>query len=593
MKRIVRKFTSAGKSKGSLRATVDTLYESGDTAVLWGWILVQGSPGEPSASLTDVEGNPIDVRFVWVHRPDVEAALKPQADSAYCSGFIAIAECRSNRLGKLHVGSESVDISQQAFVMVDSMAAIIGSVPAASRARVTAALEYLDADDPQNDANEEVSEVFSVCVDTVATIVDKYVYLNGWIADPGSDIDLIQVKLDDQVLDITNQLIRYPRHDLRDMAAAKGMTHTEMGFFCVVPCAGPVRTGSFSYGRRQHKSGLKKLPLKFGSLPADEVKATRFLLAPLNVYSESFATRAAPLLAQVFEAIWEPRLQSRPTGEVQQYGKRPESPKTSVIIPIYGRYDFIQHQLLHFSSDKDFANTEIIYVLDDPSKAREFFIACNGAFQTFGQAFTTVYCGRNLGYAGANNLGVEQARGEFVLLLNSDIIPREKGWLSKMLAKFTTLDAVGILGGKLVYEDNSIQHMGMRFQEDSFYPGVWMNYHPYKGFPESLAPAFTSQEVESVTGACMLMKTEVYRQVGGFDTHYLLGDFEDSDLCMKVRQQGLKIYADGENCLYHLERQSQNLVDAGDWKFKLTLMNGMRQKKKWDQQIKDLKNELN
>jgi GT2 family glycosyltransferase len=87
----------------------------------------------------------------------------------------------------------------------------------------------------------------------------------------------------------------------------------------------------------------------------------------------------------------------------------------------------------------------------------------------------------------------------------------------------------------------------------------------------------------------MLLERSLYEAVGGFDTRYILGDFEDSDLCLKVYAQNKKIYLDMEESLFHLERLSQNLVDSGDWKYKLTLFNGLYQKNKWDQAIDKVK----
>jgi hypothetical protein len=60
-------------------------------------------------------------------------------------------------------------------------------------------------------------------------------------------------------------------------------------------------------------------------------------------------------------------------------------------------------------------------------------------------------------------------------------------------------------------------------------------------------------------------------------------------LCLKVYAQNKKIYLDTEESLFHLERLSQNLVDSGDWKYKLTLLNGLYQKNKWDQAIDKVK----
>ena len=108
-----------------------------------------------------------------------------------------------------------------------------------------------------------------------------------------------------------------------------------------------------------------------------------------------------------------------------------------------------------------------------------------------------------------------------------------------------------------------------------------MNHHPFKGIPVGLVSLADVFETSSTTGACMLMNTALYRELEGFDPMYVLGDFEDSDLCLKVIDHGLKIYVSGLTRLFHLERLSQDLVDSGDWKFKLTLANGVYQASKW------------
>ena len=103
-----------------------------------------------------------------------------------------------------------------------------------------------------------------------------------------------------------------------------------------------------------------------------------------------------------------------------------------------------------------------------------------------------------------------------------------------------------------------------------------------------LNPSFTTCPLPITTGACMFMDKSLYQEIGGFDPLYVLGDFEDSDLCLKVIDKGLKIYCSSTVRLYHLERLSQNLVDQGDWKFKLTLVNGVHQMNKWSALLEEI-----
>ncbi|MEO9945782.1 glycosyltransferase [Paraglaciecola sp.] len=286
--------------------------------------------------------------------------------------------------------------------------------------------------------------------------------------------------------------------------------------------------------------------------------------------------------------IWKAKQSKNNNRELKVFGEVIEVPKVSVIIPLYGRYDFMQHQLANFAADPFMAAVEVIYVLDDPALQREVLITAHGLFKTFRYPFKLILSERNRGFAGANNLGVEFATSEHLLLLNSDILPKQNAWLEVYLEQFASLEDAGIMGATLIYEDETVQHAGMEFREDSHYPGIWMNHHPFKGVPVGLVPLDDVYQTPITTGACMLMTTKLYRELEGFDSMYVLGDFEDSDLCLKVIDRGYKVYVSGKIKLYHLERLSQDLVDSGDWKFKLTLANGAYQANKWRNLIQEL-----
>jgi GT2 family glycosyltransferase len=319
-----------------------------------------------------------------------------------------------------------------------------------------------------------------------------------------------------------------------------------------------------------------------------DVEKIKSILQTIDIGKEDALETISSSALSDIHRIWKAKQSKNNHKELKSFGQFISAPKTTVIIPLYGRYDFMQHQLANFSDDPFMEQVEIIYVLDDPSLQREVLITAHGLFQTFKYPFKLVLSERNRGFAGANNLGAEFATSEHLLLLNSDILPCRNGWLEQYLSQFDSLTDVGILGATLIYEDNTIQHAGMEFREDSHYPGIWMNHHPYKGVPIDLVPLDDVMATSSTTGACMLMKTALYRELEGFDPMYVLGDFEDSDLCLKVINHGLKIYVSGTTRLYHLERLSQDLVDSGDWKFKLTLANGVYQANKWRSLIQEV-----
>lgn len=340
-----------------------------------------------------------------------------------------------------------------------------------------------------------------------------------------------------------------------------------------------------SYGLKLNKRSASNLVIRHSDKDVEKIKG---ILQGVDIAKvDALETLHSEALPEIHR-IWKAKQSKNNNRELKGFGDEIDEPKVSVVIPLYGRYDFMQHQLANFAADPFMSAVEVIYVLDDPGLQREVLITAHGLFKTFRYPFKLVLSERNRGFAGANNLGVEFATSENLLLLNSDILPEKNGWLEDYLEQFVSIEDVGIMGATLTYEDKTVQHAGMEFREDSHYPGIWMNHHPFKGVPVDLVPLDDVFQTPITTGACMLMTTKLYRDLEGFDPMYVLGDFEDSDLCLKVIDKGFKIYVSGKIKLYHLERLSQDLVDSGDWKFKLTLANGAYQANKWRNLIQEL-----
>jgi len=280
-------------------------------------------------------------------------------------------------------------------------------------------------------------------------------------------------------------------------------------------------------------------------------------------------------LGPSIEAIWSGRSQEKPMGELRWFGAAPQAPRLSILVPLYGRYDFLRYQLAEFANDPAMREVELIYVVDDPRIHSEVMNLAEGVQPIFGQPFAVVSARANFGYAGANNLGARHARGEYLLLLNSDVLPQGPGWTEALIQALETTPDAGIVGPTLLYEDGAIQHVGMTTEPSGPWGGLPLNTHPRKGQPLGTVPE-GPQEVEGVTGAAMLVRRAHYEVLGGLDEGYILGDFEDSDFCLRTRRMNQKLYWVPQVTMFHLERQSQNLfVDTG-WKTKLTLYNCWR-----------------
>ena len=296
---------------------------------------------------------------------------------------------------------------------------------------------------------------------------------------------------------------------------------------------------------------------------------------------ELFKTVYAPALAPLQETLnGRQRIRS-----AFSFGPRSER-RTSIVIPLYGQLGFIRPQLMAFLQDRYLRETcQILYALDDPRLVGETQALLEG-YRAWAKLDTELLVlDRNGGYAMANNTAATRAEGEHIVLMNSDVIPIQPGWLETALECLHAARPFSVVGPKLLYGDDSLQHAGMYFEK--FPHGYFQNLHYWKGYGRTYAPALAVRPVPAVTGACMLLRTADFREVGGFTPDYILGDYEDSDLCLKLRRRGgTCIYVPSAE-LYHFERQSMpKIEDAHDRRS--TIYNRALHTARWHDEIAGL-----
>ena len=142
---------------------------------------------------------------------------------------------------------------------------------------------------------------------------------------------------------------------------------------------------------------------------------------------------------------------------------------------------------------------------------------------------------RNLGFAATCNAGAERAQGDVLLFLNQDT--RALGeWFEPIVSMFDD-PRVGIVGPKLLFPDGSVQSVG------GLYDAGKGPFHRCLGWSNPADPRLNRRErVSWTTGAALAIRRELFAQVGGFDTGYVRGYFEDVDLCERVKAAGLEVW---------------------------------------------------
>ena len=217
-------------------------------------------------------------------------------------------------------------------------------------------------------------------------------------------------------------------------------------------------------------------------------------------------------------------------------------------IPGKGEMPFVDNFVRSIREKTSYPNYEIIVVdngrLDDHQFAE--YRALGVTVEDYTGSVTP------FNFAAKANFAVRRARSEHVVLLNDDMEVIGEDWLTALL-EFAQDPEIGVVGGRLLHADGSIQHVGTVIGVNG---GA---AHPYHCFPRDFVGynAFTHiiRNYAAVTGACMATRRSVLAQVGGFDEAYAI-DYNDIDLCLRVLEVGYRIVYTPFAELYHFEGKS-------------------------------------
>ncbi|MDL2215513.1 glycosyltransferase family 2 protein [Ruminococcaceae bacterium OttesenSCG-928-N02] len=209
------------------------------------------------------------------------------------------------------------------------------------------------------------------------------------------------------------------------------------------------------------------------------------------------------------------------------------TPLVSVVIPNKDHVEDLRLCLSSFHAHAGYAHYEIIIVENNSDKpeTQAFYQEAQAAD---GRVRLVQYVGA-FNFSAICNLGVSQAKGEYILLLNNDIEFVQDGFLYEMLSYAQRSD-VGAVGAKLAYPDGTLQHGGV-------FIGLGGSAgHSHKGHPKDNAGDMfrlsTTQNLAAVTGACLLTKTALYRQLGGLDETHFKVAYNDVDYCLRLCAAG-------------------------------------------------------
>ena len=226
------------------------------------------------------------------------------------------------------------------------------------------------------------------------------------------------------------------------------------------------------------------------------------------------------------------------------------NPKVSIVIPNKDEKETLKKCLESIWQKTTYSNYEIILVENNSTtrEIRDYYQELDGK-----NGVRVVYWDKEFNYSAINNFGISYAKGEYILCLNNDITVISPEWMEELLANCQRPE-VGIVGARLYYPDNTIQHagivLGMGGCAGSLFVGLARSRGGY------LHKAALQQDLSAVTAACFMVKKEAFEKVGGFEEKLSVA-FNDVDFCLKVRHAGYLVVYDPYAELYHHESKTR------------------------------------
>lgn len=243
------------------------------------------------------------------------------------------------------------------------------------------------------------------------------------------------------------------------------------------------------------------------------------------------------------------------------------SPLISIIIPNKDERESLD-KCIKSVAESSYDNLEVIVVENNSVEpetfeyyenlAEKFQNAFKGGIRVVKWASDGVF-----NYSAINNFGRKNANGEYLVLLNNDIEIISGDWINEMFSVCSRKE-VGIVGAKLYYPDDTIQHAGIVAGIGGHVRGIASNMFvglERYGTGGYLHKASTMLDYSAVTAACLMIKTDVFDEIGGFEEQLTVA-FNDVDLCLKVRKAGYLVVYDPYVEAYHYESKSRGQEDT-------------------------------
>ncbi len=312
----------------------------------------------------------------------------------------------------------------------------------------------------------------------------------------------------------------------------------------------------------------------------------RIITLPRNIYETLFplSTRRRLFVSRCKNRMLHP-IQNARLKKMYQVDKIPdkvtfeqlrfpgfEKPLVSIIIPVYNQMNYTYNCLKSILNETNNIPYEII-IADDVSTDETKNIS------NFIHGITVIHNSENLGFLRNCNNAATKAKGDFLFFLNNDTQVLAN-WLQPLIDLMNIDETIGMVGSKLIFSDGTLQEAGGILWNDG---SAW-NYGR-SGNPTSSEFNYV-KEVDYISGAAIMIRSSLWKQISGFDERYAPAYCEDSDLAFEVRKHGYKVMYQPLSEVIHFEGISNgNNVNSGIKKYQIE--NNVKFREKWEDELKN------
>lgn len=253
-------------------------------------------------------------------------------------------------------------------------------------------------------------------------------------------------------------------------------------------------------------------------------------------------------------------------------------PEVSIVIPAFGQLKYTLECLLSIAAHVDVDTPSFEVIIADDASPSDALNILRGI-----PHLRVMRQPKNLGFLRNCNTAAQEAQGRFLLFLNNDV-QVTSGWLRALCRTLQAESNIGAVGPKIVYPNGWLQEAGARLRRDCTTEMIGIGDDPH-------LPRYAyDRDVDYCSGACLLVRADLFKKLGGFCDDFAPAYCEDADLCLRIREAGYRVvYSAGSAVVHHLSKTSDAVAD--DYKYDCIAKNLQTFSQRW-QAVLDNKDDV-